>query len=133
MAALVAFATWMFLASPCLVVERRGLRIVNPLRVHWIPFAVLEDVHVHGLTTVTLLDTSGRTRQITSWNAPGVPRRFEAVTPQSVTVIDSFRARWEARRHDDDEQPLATSTSWRRQSLMILAALALLTITIWSR
>src|SRR3954464_8086845 len=54
--ATLAFAAWMLLASPCLVVEADGVRIVNPLRVHWIPYAALVDVRVRGLTALVARD-----------------------------------------------------------------------------
>ena len=56
---LLAYAAWMLLASPCLVVETDGLRIVNPLRVHWIPFGALDDVRVRGLTTFVAREEAG--------------------------------------------------------------------------
>ena len=62
----IAFLDWMFLFSPCLVLERSGLRVVNPLRAHWVPFEVLDDVEVRGLTTLVVRTGPERRSRITS-------------------------------------------------------------------
>ncbi len=60
----IAFGAWWVLASPCLEVSPHGLRVVNPLRVHEIPFAPWTRSTVRGLTTVIgprgVRTTSGR-------------------------------------------------------------------------
>ncbi|MCW2806982.1 MAG: hypothetical protein JWQ93_937 [Marmoricola sp.] len=128
----IAWATWLVLASPCLVVEGTGLRVVNPLRVHWVPFAALEGVRVRGLTTLTARHASGRTRQITSWNAPGVPRRYAGTTIPITEVIERFRSSWE--RTAGRGQPEATvATSWRWRPWLALVALVAASTGIWFR
>jgi hypothetical protein len=128
--AAVSFATWLVLASPCLVVERAGLRIVNPLRVHWVPYDALVLVRVRGLTTITVAQPSGRPRAITSWNAPGVPRRYTAAPAPVAEVIERYQTSWE---HGDQggAPPFATAVRWR--SVLILAGLTGVNIAIWLR
>ena len=128
----IAFAVWLVLASPCLVVEREGLRIVNPLRVHWIPFAALDAVRVGGMTTVTARHQSGRSRSITSWNAPGVPRRFTPSTAPVASVIETFRSSWESSAGAEGRAAVVeTSLRWRLA--MVLLALVAANIAIWLR
>ena len=67
----VALAVWVVLYSPRLEVTRDGLRVVNPLRVHDVPYAALESVRVRGLTSLTFRAADGRPRTVSSWNAPG--------------------------------------------------------------
>ena len=128
----IAFAVWLVLASPCLVVEREGLRIVNPLRVHWIPFAALETVRVRGMTSVTARHQSGRSRSITSWNAPGVPRRYTPSTAPVASLIESFRTSWE-HSAGVGGAAAAVSTSWRWRPALVLLALGAANIAIWLR
>lgn len=126
----IAFAAWVVLASPCLVVEREGLRIVNPLRVHWVPYDALELVRVRGLTTVTVARPSGPPRTITSWNAPGVPRRYTAATAPVAEVIERYRGSWERSGRRD---AAAFGTTWRWRSVTVLAVLSGVNIAIWLR
>ena len=130
-ASAVAWAVWVGLASPCMVVERAGLRIINPLRTHWVPYGALDEVRVRGLTSVTARHVSGRLRSITSWNAPGVPLRYTAAAPPVATVIEHFRSDWEQRSTGDTEA-LAT-TSWRWRPALALLALVAASIAIWLR
>lgn len=129
---LVAHAAWMFLASPSLVVEPDGVRVVNPLRVHRIPFAVLGEVQVRGLTTLGYRDGAGRDRVVASWNAPGQPRRYGAPVPPVVEVVERFRAAW-ADRSGAEQRDDRASVVWRRVPLVVLSVLLLATITIWSQ
>jgi hypothetical protein len=129
--ALIAFAAWMLLASPCLVVEREGLRIVNPLRVHRIPFAAIDAVRVRGLTSVTA-HAAGGLRTVTSWNAPGQPRRFAAETAPVAEVIERGRAAWESRAHGREEEGVLTTT-WRWRPVAVLGVLLVANIAIWFR
>ena len=130
--ATIAFGAWVVLASPCLVVDREGLRIVNPLRVHWIPFAALDTVTVRGLTSVTARHGSGRLRSITSWNAPGVPRRYAAETAPVADVIERSRNSWEHRSGGPDATAVM-STEWRWRSGLAFLALLGANIAIWLR
>jgi hypothetical protein len=128
----IAFAVWLVLASPCLVVERDGLRIVNPLRVHRIPFAALDAVRVGGMTMVTARHASGRSRSITSWNAPGVPRRYTPSTAPVASVIESFRTSWESSAGPEGGAAVV-ATSWRWRPALVLLALVATNISIWLR
>lgn len=128
--ATVAFAVWQVLASPCLVVERGGLRVVNPMRVHWIPFAALDDVRVRGLTALTVHHASGGTRTITSWNAPGVPRRYAAASAPVAVVIEQFRTAWERGEEGRGDARMTVQTSWRWSGLVLLALVGA-NIAIW--
>ncbi len=109
---LLAYAAWMLLASPCLVVEADGLRIVNPMRVHWIPFGALDDVRVRGLTTFVAREEGGRLRSVTSWNAPGQPRKYAAATPPVAGIIERARVSWESRTRGVTTTAVMV-TSWR--------------------
>jgi hypothetical protein len=129
--ALIAFAAWMLLASPCLVVERDGLRIVNPLRVHRIPFAAIDAVRVRGLTSVTAR-AAGGLRTVTSWNAPGQPRRYAAEVAPIIEVIERARSAWESRARKREEEDVLTTT-WRLRPALVLAALLVANIAIWFR
>ncbi len=126
----IAFAVWMVLSSPCLVVLRDGLRVVNPLRVHWVPFAALETVRVRGLTTVSARHSSGRVVSITSWNGPGLPRRSGAETAPVTATIERFRAAWE--RTDSEDPPVLAVTTWRWGPALALLGLLAANVTIWS-
>jgi hypothetical protein len=129
--ATIAFGAWVVLASPCLVVERDGLRIVNPFRVHWIPFGALDTVTVRGLTTVTARQESGGLRTVTSWNAPGQPRRYAATAPV-VEVVERSRSVWEQRQRGR-EAPAVLTTSWRFGPGLVLLTLLAADIAIWLR
>jgi hypothetical protein len=128
--AAIGFATWLVLASPCLVVERAGLRIVNPLRVHWVPYDALVLVRVRGLTTITVAQPSGRPRAITSWNAPGVPRRYTTAAVPVAEVIERYRTSWEGGDRAGTP-PFATAMRWR--SILVLTLLVGVNIAIWLR
>jgi hypothetical protein len=130
--ATIAFGAWVVLASPCLVVERDGLRIVNPFRVHWIPFGALDNVTVRGLTTVTARQDSGALRSVTSWNAPGQPRRYAATVAPVVEVVERSRGAWEQRQRGQ-AAPAVLTTSWRLGPGLVLLALLAADIAIWLR
>jgi hypothetical protein len=129
---MVAFAVWMLLASPCLSIERGGLRIVNPLRVHWVPFGALDEVSVRGLTSVTVRHPSGRARSITSWNAPGLPRQFTTETAPVTAAIERAVAAWEDRPGKPAEGEVV-ATSWRWRAALVLVVLVAANISIWLR
>lgn len=125
----VAFLAWMFLSSPCLVVEPSGLRVVNPLRSHWVPFGALDDVQVRGLTTLVVRTAGGGRARITSWNGPGLPRAFTTALPPVARAIEQRRGSWERTgRADPDAAPL---TTWRWRPLACLIFVALVQVTIW--
>lgn len=127
----IAFGAWMGLASPCLAVGHDGLRIVNPLRIHAIPFGALDSVRVRGLTVVTARVASGRLRSVTSWNAPGVPRRFTPATAPVATLIERFRSEWE---HGSAARVTSVATaSWRARPAMLLVVLLTVNIAVWWR
>ena len=126
----VAFLAWMFLASPCLVVESGGVRVVNLLRAHWVPYDALDDVQVRGLTTLVVRTAGGGLARITSWNAPGVPRAFTTRLPPVAQAIEQRRGSWEraGRGVDPDAAPL---TTWRWRPLAGLILVVVLQVTIW--
>jgi hypothetical protein len=128
----IAFAAWLFLASPCLLVAEDGLRVVNPLRVHWIPFGALETVEVSGLTTVAARRASGRLTVVTSWNGPGVSQKFADSTSPVTQMIERYRDAWRA---VDAGAPAARAVvvSWRWQPTLILMGLLAANTIIWLR
>src|SRR3954452_4176074 len=130
--AAIAFAAWLLLASPCLVVEPEGLRVVNPLRVHWIPFAALVEVRVRGLTTFIGRQESGAPRRVTSWNAPGLPRQFVPETAPVVVAIEGARRTWEQRSGPGVGSAVMV-TSWRWRGGAVLVVLLVANISIWFR
>ncbi len=129
----IAFGAWMLLASPCLVVDRDGLRIINPVRVHWIPFGALDTVTVRGLTSVTARHASGRLRSITSWNAPGLPRRYVAETAPVAVLIERSRTSWEHRAAGGPHAAAVLSTEWRWRPTLAFLAMVAANIAIWFR
>ena len=127
----IAFLAWMFLFSPCLVLERDGLRVVNPLRAHRVPFAALEEVQVRGLTSLVVRIPGGGLTRITSWNAPGIPRAYTVATPPVAQAIEQRRASWEQTHRS--VAPAALVTTWRGRPLLGLLLVVLVQITIWWR
>lgn len=127
----ISFVAWMFLASPCLVLVRSGVRVVNLVRVHWIPFEVLDEVQARGLTALVVRDRAGRLRRITSWNAPGVPRAYSASTPPVARAIEQRRRSWEGASRTDPAAALVTT--WRWRPLLGLLLVVLVQVTIWWR
>jgi hypothetical protein len=129
---LLAYAAWMLLASPCLVVETDGLRVVNPVRVHWIPFGALDDVRVRGLTAFVARVEGGRLRSVTSWNAPGQPRKYAAETPLVAGIVERARSAWEGRTRGVTTAEVMI-TSWRGRAALVLVVLLAANIAIWFR
>lgn len=127
----IAFGAWLVLASPCLEVGRDGLRVVNPLRVHMIPFGALDAVRVRGLTSVTARERSGRLRSITSWNAPGVPKLHDPTSATVGVIIERARSAWEGACVEN--VPGVVTTSWRTGPALIMGALVAANIAIWLR
>ena len=127
----VALAVWVVLYSPRLEVTRDGLRVVNPLRVHDVPYAALESVRVRGLTSLTFRAADGRSRTVSSWNAPGVPRRMVAETPPTSAAIERFRGAWERSGAPDRERGRTATTTWRRVEAALLGALFVVDFVIW--
>jgi hypothetical protein len=127
----IAFLAWMALASPCLVVQVDGLRVVNPLRVHWMPYAALGEVRVRGLTTLTARTSTDEVRSVTSWNAPGQPRTHTLDTPSVAELIERSRSAWEHRAGAGETAGMVTS--WRLREIAVLAVLVVANIAIWFR
>jgi hypothetical protein len=125
----VAFLAWMFLSSPCLVIERDGLRVVNPLRSHWVPFDALDDVQVRGLTTLVVRTARGGRARVTSWNGPGLPRAFTTALPPVARAIEQRRTSWE--RRGEADPGAAALTTWRWRPLLGLLVVVVVQVTIW--
>jgi hypothetical protein len=130
--ATIAFLAWLAFASPCLVVQVEGLRVVNPLRVHWIPYAALDEVRVRGLTTLTARASTGEVRSVTSWNAPGQPRTPQLETPSVAELVERTRYAWEV-RSGAGEPDQSMITTWRIREVAVLAVLVVANIAIWFR
>ena len=127
----IAYAVWLVLASPCLVVDRAGLRVVNPLRVHDVPFAALLDVRVRGLVSLLVRSDSARPHVVTSWNAPGVPRGGGVARGIVPATVDRPWSAW-GREHDADASSRMT-TAWRWRPILLLGLLVGVNVTIWCR
>ena len=127
----IAYAAWLVLASPCLVVGRAGLRVVNPLRVHDVPFAALLDVRVRGLVSLVVRSDSARPHIVTSWNAPGVPRAGGLARGTVPATVDRTWSAWD-REHGADPSARMT-TAWRWRPILLLGLLVGLNVTIWWR
>lgn len=138
----VALVGYLVLARPALVVDDEGVTVANVFRTHRIPFGALVDVRVGGLTSI-VATAAKRERTITSWNAPGVKRRFPRSASGNPATRKALRDaqpaygeneterlignRWDAwKRAFHPESGLATMTSmWnRREGLLVLAAVA---------
>lgn len=130
--AAIAFLAWLTLASPCLVVQVDGLRVVNPLRVHWIPYDALDQVRVRGLTALVARTSTGELRSVTSWNAPGQPRTPKVDSASVAEIIERTRYAWEtgSRR---GETGAAMVTTWRTREVVLLCGLLAANIAIWFR
>jgi hypothetical protein len=126
----IAILAWVALASPCLVVQVDGLRVVNPLRVHWIPYAALDEVRVRGLTALTARTITGEVRSVTSWNAPGQPRTPHPEAASVAEMIERTRSAWEQRPATDSAGMV---TTWRSREIVVLAVLLVANIAIWFR
>ena len=79
---LAGWAFYVLLWRPCLIVAPDGLRVINILRGHTIPFSELTAVRV--LQTVSFDTTAGR---IPSWGSPGAGR----LGPKVGTGADGSR------------------------------------------
>jgi|SRR6185312_13890602 len=79
---LAGWAFYVLLWRPRLLVDAGGLRVINILREHTIPFSELTAVRV--LQTVSFDTTAGR---IPSWGAPGAGR----LGPKMTTGADGSR------------------------------------------
>lgn len=144
--AAICWAAWVGLFSPRLEVAHDGLVVVNPLRVHAVPFAALDDVRVRGLVELAYRaagaagEAGDRVRRVTSWNAPGLPRRrpqrpgasLRRGTPapapesRSTTTIESFQAAWRTSGGPARDAERRGVARWRSRDLGVLAGLVLL-------
>ncbi|GAB3659965.1 hypothetical protein GCM10027596_18050 [Nocardioides korecus] len=137
--AAVSYLAWVGLFSPRLEVGTDALRVVNPLRVHEVPYAALETVDVRGLVVLAYRGEGGRLRRVTSWNAPGVPRRRPArgagglrgralPTPPveqsaSTVTVERFRDAWTRSGGPARDADRTGSVTWRSREAAVLVAL----------
>lgn len=149
--ALAAYIVYIALARPYLRIDDEGLTVANVLRTNRIPFAALTDIRVGGLAVVYARTADGGERKITSWNAPGVPRRpprRSDISPMSGTnggfgerrrsvtgeseVERLVRNRWDAwkRKTPQDQEPSVLERRWNLRTLAIALALIALNIAI---
>ncbi|MGO4384385.1 hypothetical protein [Specibacter sp. RAF43] len=140
---LVAWALYVLLWRPCLVVRADGLEVINLLREHRVPFAALTAVQVH--QGVTLVTTAGR---LASWGAPGAGRPAPMgsgkggpsgprgrARPLSQARIQSAWDAWEAHRDEASADVVpstppdprqAVTSRWNRPAVVVTLALAAL-------
>jgi hypothetical protein len=143
--AAVSFLVWVGLFSPRLEVGTDALRVVNPVRVHEVPYAALGDVDVRGLVVLSYRGEGDRPRRVTSWNAPGVPRRrpsrgaagigrarSTAPVEQSASTVtlDRFRDAWARAGGAARDAGRTGTVAWRTRELGVLAALVVLAFVI---
>ena len=136
----VAYIAYIGLARPSLQVDSEGLTIANVLHTNRIPFGALLDVRVGGLTSVVARAADAAERKITSWNAPGVPRRAprqgrgqqSAPDPGRSEVESLIEKRWDAWKVENPRGSAesALSRHWNTSSLAIAGALLVLNIAI---
>ncbi|MCW2868207.1 MAG: hypothetical protein JWR20_2395, partial [Marmoricola sp.] len=125
-----------------------ALRVVNPVRVHEVPYAALGDVDVRGLVVLSYRGEGDRPRRVTSWNAPGIPRRRpvrgvagargRAATPAptpveqsaSTVTLDRFRDAWARAGGAARDAGRTGTVAWRTRELGVLAALVVLAFVI---
>ncbi len=136
----VAYVVYIGLARPSLRVDDDGITIANVLHTNRIPFGALIDLRVGGMTSVIARTSPTGERRITSWNAPGVPRRIprpgnavpSAVRGEVEILIDKRWEAWKLANPRDSGQSLLVR-NWNRTSLAIAIALIVLNIAIWLR
>ena len=146
--AAVSYLAWVGLFSPRLEVGTDALRVVNPLRVHEVPYAALETVDVRGLVVLSYRGEGDRPRRVTSWNAPGLPRRRPARGPsgprgrvpgtpaveQSPSTVTLERARdaWARTAGAERDAGRTGRVSWRTREAGVLVGLLVLAFVIGS-
>ncbi len=134
--AAIAYVVYVTLARPSLEVDGDGVTIVNVMHTNRIPFGALEDVRVGGLASVFARTAGGGTRKITSWNAPGVPRRLPQQGDTNATgeseTEQVIRGRWDAWKvaHPDDPGRDVLVRRWNSRELGVAVALIVLNIAI---
>ena len=146
--AAVSYLAWVGLFSPRLEVGTDALRVVNPLRVHEVPYAALETVDVRGLVVLAYRGEGDRTRRVTSWNAPGVPRRRlprgaggtrgralpappVEQSPSTVT-LERFRDAWARSGGAARDAGRTGAAAWRSREAAVLVGLVVLAFVIGS-
>lgn len=72
---LIAAVIYALLWRPSLIVHDDSAIIRNPFVSYRLPFADITDVRIGPTVSVRAQDAGGDVRRITSWNAPGAPRR----------------------------------------------------------
>ena len=146
--AAVSYLAWVGLFSPRLEVGPDAARVVNPLRVHEVPYAALEDVEVRGLVVLSYRGQGDQLRRVTSWNAPGLPRRrpargaaglrgrSAAPTPveqsSSTVTLDRFRDAWARGGGAARDAGRTGAVSWRTREAAVLVGLVALAFVIGS-
>ncbi|MCW2818873.1 MAG: hypothetical protein JWR42_1660 [Marmoricola sp.] len=136
--AAVSYLAWVGLFSPRLEVGPDAARVVNPLRVHEVPYAALEDVEVRGLVVLSYRGQGEELRRVTSWNAPGLPRRRPArgavprgrsaapgpveQSPSTVT-LERFRDAWARAGGAVRDVGRTGAVSWRTREAAVLLGL----------
>ena len=134
--AAVAYVVYIALARPSLEVDADGITITNVLHTNRIPFGALTDLRVGGLTSAFARTAEGAERKITSWNAPGVPRRLPQQANAHPTgesqverVVNERWDRWKVANPQDSGQSVLIRR-WNSRELAIAGALIVLNIAI---
>jgi hypothetical protein len=128
----ISYAVWLVLASPSLLVGTDGVRVVNPFRTHWIPYAALDTVRVRGLVTLDVRRAPGRIGAVTSWNAPGLTRGQTTTASPVVDTVERLRGAWD-RAHPGGDGAAIVGISWRWRPILGLVVLLTGNIAIWLR
>lgn len=145
--ATVWFGFWLLLGRPALVVDDDGVSVVNPVRTTRIPFGALDDFKVGGLAVFfARTGGDGRVRKISSWNAPGVPRRpprrpsylgdnlgapperRSLQSPTTLQVEPRLEAWQRSHRQGEPSARATSSWAWREWGALAVAVLALIAI-----
>ncbi|GAB3569875.1 hypothetical protein [Spelaeicoccus albus] len=113
---LIAAVLYALLWRPALIVGTGTATIRNPFVSYELPFADIVDVRIGPTVSVQLRDGGGRVYRLTSWNAPGTPKRRskDDAQPDSQLLAD----RWNAYEADRRPEPVT-----RRLDLPPTAAL----------
>ncbi|HKU09765.1 MAG TPA: hypothetical protein VJQ61_00820 [Sinomonas sp.] len=133
-AALAAWIGFAVLWQPCIVLDAGGMTIVNPLKIHRIPFAEVSDLKVGMAVAV---EAGGR--RFTSWGGP-TPRgsfsanldfqrrsQIQVLTPTDERLPapsavdpdrDSIRQAWEEAKRNPAAESAALSTRWNTLNIV---------------